>query len=252
MVMLAAAQSRIVLLGGGACNRTSACLDPKEDFSMVRSRKFLSAGALGVAALALVAASSGVTGASFGDAETGNIQGSFAKVDVVTSNTLFTWTNMQPGVPNSASVDFWNRGSVPQDFYLVFYNATALSALNDLGTYGEAHLSINGVEKFASTNLTDHWPDGSAGKEGVPLTHPLPKQVLLASNVAVGAGNTFEFTFKYDVRIGSGTQGGVGAFNTYPAKNREGVVTQTTTIETDGTGDGLPFKVVAVQVGQQP
>lgn len=214
----------------------------------MRKSIMLKVGAVGTTfamAGALAIAASGTTGAYFSETQVGGITGTPGAVHLNTSATTFAWTNMMPGEQNSAKVDFTNTGTGAQDFYLVFQNATALSALNDLGTYGEAHVSVNGVEKFASANLTDHWADLSVGQAGVPLTHALPAKILLASNVTKDSVNSFEFDFKYDGRIGNGTSGGVGVFNSYPVSG------QTTKVPGE-TGAGLPFSVVAVQVGQQP
>jgi hypothetical protein len=58
--MLAAAVRRIILFGGGARTRTSTFL-AFEGILMAKSRKFLTVGALGVGALALIGAGAGAT-----------------------------------------------------------------------------------------------------------------------------------------------------------------------------------------------
>ena len=207
-------------------------------------------------ALAVVA--SGTTGAYFSETRTGAISGTLGTVHVQTeggaaiNNPTFSWDNMLPGEFKEATVTFKNTGTVPQDVYLKFPNATALSGLNSLGTFGEAHIIVNGIEKFASQNLTDKYPCGTPGLSGVATLCPVPSTQLLATDVAPGANGTMTFKFRYasklahTTRDSSDTSGG-GIFNAYPAWDG-----QVTTISADGKGVGLPWQFVATQVGQQP
>jgi len=213
----------------------------------VQSRTTRVLVAAGIAAsLAIMA--TGTTGAYFSESKDGGITGTVGAVHLSVPNSTFAWTNMMPGVADSAKVDFTNVGTGHQDFYLVFPNATALSALNDLGTFGEVHIAVNGVEQFASANLSDRYPCGTPGNTGVATVCPVPQQMLLASDVAVGATNSFTFAFNYASKLGTASHSsGGGVFNTYPAADG-----QKTIVAGDGTGNGLPFRVVAVQVGQQP
>jgi hypothetical protein len=225
----------------------------------MRKSIMLKVGAVGTTfamAGALAIAASGTTGAYFSQTKDGAVTGTFGAVTLSTSETTFAWTNMMPGEQKSAAVDFTNTGTGPQDFYLVFPNATALSSLNDLGSYGEAHILVDGVEKFASKNLNDRYTCGTPGANGGPEACPVPQKLLLASNVAKDASNTFTFQFNYAGKLGDAnltatptrpaSSGGVGVFNTYPAVDGQ------KTIEAGVTGDGLPYQIVAVQVGQQP
>ena len=200
------------------------------------------------------------TGAYFSASKDGGITGTVGSVKLDTSggsgaNGLdFTFTNLMPGVAQSATVNFQNKGTGHQDFYLVFPNLTALSALNSLGTYGEVHIAVNGVEKFASVNLNDGYPCGTAGLNGVATLCPVPQQMLLASDVAVSATNSFTFAFNYASKLGTASHSsGGGVFNTYPVYKADGVTKdQNTVIASDLSGNGLPFRVEAVQVGQLP
>ena len=218
--------------------------------SLFKSRTTRVLAAAGIAAgLAIMA--TGTTGAYFSESTDGGITGTVGAVHLSVPNSTFAWTNMMPGVADSAKVDFTNVGTGHQDFYLVFPNATALSALNDLGEFGEVHIAINGQEQFASKNLNDRYACGTAGNAGVATICPVPQQMLLASDVAVGATNSFTFAFNYASKLGSATashsaSSGGGVFNTYPAADGQ------KTIEPGVTGSGLPFRVVAVQVRQQP
>jgi hypothetical protein len=265
--MLSAARRRIVLLGGGACSRTSAYLDPKEDFPMARSRKFLTAGAVGVAAVALIAASSSVTGAWFTDSAPGSVTGTLGEVHVHTTTTTFQWTNMMPAEPQTATVAFQNTGTGNQDFWLVFKNVPALHAFNNLGTYGEVHIvDGNNNHLFDSTNLQDGRHQYSVNGANVPDTNscgtfsptgcwPLPTSLKLASNVAPTAGNSVAFTFNYAGKLGGSpsTYSGGGTFNQYPLSGKD--IFDGAPGAADGAlpnGGGLPFEIVATQVGHAP
>ena len=250
--MLAKAINRIVLLGGGTCSRTSVYLDPKEDSTMARSRKFLTAGAAGVAAVALIAASTSVTGAYFSEAKVGGINGNIGAVHVSASETFFTWADMMPGEQKTATVEFTNKGTGPQDFYLVFQNKTALSALNSLGEYGEAHISVNGIEKFGSKNLNDGYACGTlATSPAVETLCAVPEQMLLASGVAKNQGGAVTFQFGYTGKLKTPLSYGA-PFNHYPVMKADGTNDQKIVIAADGTGFGLPYEIVATQVGHAP
>lgn len=218
---------------------------------MAKSRKFLTVGALGVAAVALVASGSGVTGAYFTDSAPGSINGNIGAVKVTASQTTFIWADMMPGELKTATVDFTNTGTGPQDFYLVFQNKTALSALNSLGEYGEAHISVNGSEKFASKNLNDGYACGTpAVLPAVETLCAVPEQMLLASGVAQNASGAVTFQFGYTGKLKSPLAYGA-PFNHYPVM-KSGVKDQTFVYASDGEGYGLPYKIVATQVGQTP
>ena len=217
--------------------------------------------AAGIAAgLAIMA--TGTTGAYFSQSKDGGITGTVGSVKLDTSggsgaNGLdFTFTNLMPGVAQSATVNFQNKGTGHQDFYLVFPNATALSALNSLGSFGEVSIAVNGSPLFASKNLSDKYTCGTVST-GYPDICPVPQQMLLASDVTVGVTNSFTFAFNYASKLGNASDthpayAGGGVFNTYPVLKADGTKDQTTVNSTDGNGNGLPFRVVAVQVGQQP
>jgi hypothetical protein len=166
-----------------------------------------------------------------------------------------------PGESQTVVANFKNTGTTPQDVYVVF-NHTALSALSSLGSFGEVHMSINGVESFASKDLNDHPVDqGLLDYEG-NVIKTIPLKYKVASDLVPGATGSWSFSFNL---AGKTTGSGGGVWNTYP------LVTTGTLASTgwpndgnqagfdqnyantiDGTGAGLPYKVVAVQVGQQP
>jgi hypothetical protein len=226
-----------------------------------------------IAAIAtMTIGASGVTGAYFSASKSGTVTGTLGTVSIATSGGNsgygsdggidFQWTNMLPGVANSATVNYANTGSAPVDVYLTFPNDVALSAINDLGTYGEVHISTpTRGEIFASTNLRDtnngnngttagdshgclpyNNSPASPPSQPFPGCNPLPNVVLIATGVAPGNGGSFTFSFNYASKL-SGGQG--GTFNVYPATDSS-VVTHS---DNSSTGSGLPFRVVAEQGG---
>ncbi len=129
-------------------------------------KKLAALGASLAVAGGMIVSASGATGAYFSQTKSGAITGTVGNVAVSTSggtgddHLTFAWTNMLPGVPNSVTVNYTNTGTATEDIYLQFPNLTALSALNDLGTYGAASISTAGYGTangtiFSSTNLRD-------------------------------------------------------------------------------------------------
>ena len=226
---------------------------------MAKSRKFLTAGAIGVAALAFVAASSSVTGAYFSESKGGTIDGTLGQVHLDVNPASIAFTNMLPGEPQTATVTFQNTGTGPQDFYLVFPNVPALHALNNLGTYGEVHLTGgptgNKIALFDSINLNDGRTlesGNSCGTFTPAGCWPLNDSYKLASSVARNGTGSFSFTFNYAGKLSNvaNVNGPLAAFNGYPAQNFGG---QAFGPDAAGTSaSGLPYQIVATQVGQTP
>jgi hypothetical protein len=201
-----------------------------------------------VAAIGLAIVASGNTSAYFEDVKQGGATGTVGQVKISTEggnavdDPTFTWNDMLPGQPRSLTIKYTNTGTVHEDVYLTFPNATALSALNSLGTYGEVHVSVNGDEIYSNSNLNDKPNNGTTG---------LPAQLKLQEHLAVGHTGKVTFTFQYADKLG-GVQGaathstGGGVFNPYPVPG------QVTVRSGDGTGNGLPFAVAGVQEGHLP
>jgi hypothetical protein len=168
------------------------------------------------------------------------------------------FTNLLPGDPQTVSVAYQNTGLNPEDVWITFPNATALSALNDLGRYGTVHLTSSGYgavgDVFDSANLNDNSTTCGPFSQSPGQCWPLPAQLQIASNVTPGNGGTFSFSFMYASKLS--TQAPGAPWNTYPvpagpysASNTNG---QFTVNASDGTGAGLPYDIVATQVGILP
>ncbi len=193
----------------------------------------------------------GTTGAYFSDTHDGNITGELGSIRITPSggsgidSTNFNFTNMMPGEPQTATLNYENTGSNPQDVWVTFPNATALSSLNNLGTYGEVHILGNGTPLFDSANLNDR--SSTCGPFSPSGCWPIPNKILVATNVAPGGTGTFQFTFNYASKLAIQPPVGVtGYFNEFP------VVGQQVINVADGVGNGLPYRLVATQVGHQP
>lgn len=185
-----------------------------------------------------VALTMSTTGAYFSDTEAGTVSGSVGSIKVAVDHHDLTFTNLLPGSVQTVSAHATNNGLNNQDVYVVFNNADALHALNDLGGYGEFHVSANGVEQFASTNLNDGTVKTDCGAFSPAGCWPVPKAIRLATNVAPGASVLYSFGFGYSGLLKGQTTDGGGVWNSYPLGAP--------------TASGLPYEIVAVQPGQQP
>lgn len=211
---------------------------------MKPNAKRLSAVAgLFVAALGFAVASSSLTGAYFSDTKQGNVTGTVGSIKITGSGGTGTdglnvqFDHLLPGEVQTKTVNFANTGTNPEDVWVVFNNPDALHALNNLGTYGEVHLSASGTPVFDSANLNDN-SGNSCGAPSPQGCWPLPQKVKLASNLAPGAGGSFSFGFGYASKLQAQSPTGGGAWNQYPLGA--------------STANGLPYQLVAVQAGQTP
>ncbi|MGH3002594.1 MAG: hypothetical protein ACRDM1_08060 [Gaiellaceae bacterium] len=215
-------------------------------------------GATLAALAALVIVATGMTGAYFSDTHQGDITGNLGSIKVTPSGgtgadgTDFSFSNMLPGEPQTATIQYQNTGLNSEDVWLVFNNATALSALNNLGSYGEVHVS-NGHALFDSANLNDRTP--TCGAFSPTGCWPLPSRIKVGTSIASGAGGFVKFTFDYAGKLSNPAAEGA-PFNVYPVPagayspaNPDG---QFTVNAADGSGSGLPYQLVATQVGQTP
>ena len=214
-----------------------------------------------VATLALLGGTvwiaAGTTGAYFSDTHSGTISGTVGSILVTPSGGTgaehmnLSFDKLLPGEPQTVTVNYQNTGNSPEDVWIVFPNATALSALNNLGTYGEVHLAANGTEIFASKNLNQRVETcGTLSSSGC---WPLAKQYRVANNVAPGAAGTVSFTFG----LASKTVTPPTAFNVYPATAMAWTISHNNDDQyyisaADGQGAGLPYQIVATQRNVTP
>jgi len=207
-------------------------------------------GFLAIALLAVLVAAVGISGAYFSDSKSGAITGTNGSIKVTGSggggldNLDLAFSNLLPGEPQSVTAGYQNTGTSPEDVWIVFPNVDALHALNNLGSYGSVSIvDAAGGVNWSSTNLNDN-PAYSAGQpddvnSGNGAIYPLPKKMLLQSNVAANASGSMTFTFAYASKLGTASNSsGGGVWNYYPLGTT--------------TNNGLPYKIVATQVGQQP
>lgn len=224
------------------------------------SKSFTARGVALAASIALLGGAafvaSGSTGAYFSDTKAGTISGTIGSIKVEASGGIgngadFAFANMLPAVSQTVKVNYKNTGANVQDVWIVFNNATALSSLNDLGSYGEVHLKANSKALFDSNNLADN--PARCGAFSPSGCWPLAKQYKVASNVVPGGTGSVSFSFNYSKKLESGEG---GSWNGYPvmkgqysASNLKG---QTTVNEGDGAGYGLPYQIVATQHDIEP
>jgi hypothetical protein len=219
-------------------------------------RKIIALAITGMLTIGLVAAAATATGAYFSDTKDGKVTGSGGSILVAAGANAdtggglnFGWSNMLPGEVYSATAYFQNSGANPQDVYLTFPNATALSALNQLGRYGAVKILVNGNVVYYNDNLNDYPNNGTSG---------VPSQIPLASNVAPNGSGNVTFQFQYASKMVGGN--GLGfMWNSYPAADKPihdardaAGFGQRTVNPADGTGNGLPFAIVATQHGILP
>jgi hypothetical protein len=218
--------------------------------------------ALGATASLVGFAASG-TGAYFSDSAGGHITGTVGSIHVSViggsgaTNSDFAFDRLLPGTPQTITISYTNTGNSPEDVFVTFPNATALSALNDLGTYGSVQVNnAQGQDVFDSTNLNDN--STSCGPFSHSGCNPLPNQLKVDSGLAPGGSDIATFSFGYPSKLHSQAPvGTTGVWNSYPIA--AGLYNQTTnpggqfTVNgADGTGNGLPYAIVATQVGQTP
>jgi hypothetical protein len=160
-------------------------------------------GALGASAALIGAAVSG-TGAYFqGTTDQAHITGTMGTIKIEGVGGLdVVFDKMLPGEAQNKTVEYRSTGANDEDVWLVFTNPAQVGdgsgnvGINQLGTFGEIHISSNGVEKFASANLNDRYPCGTPGNTGVPTVCPLPTKIKLADNVHPDQHGVFNFSFK--------------------------------------------------------
>jgi hypothetical protein len=219
----------------------------------------------------LVGAGVNATGAYFSDSKSGAITGTIGSIKVTGgggngANGLdFQFTNLLPGETQTVAGTYQNTGRNNQDVYIVFdstngtlqgdgsttgtYLSGAVHALNNLGRYGEVHLGANGSEIFGSANLNDNLTPatGTCGAFSTAGCWPLLSQYKLAGNVAPNEAGTFSFGFKYG--LAGSNQAGLG--NGFNIDGTTGPGWNSYPLDTPSLS-GLPYQIVATQVGVAP
>lgn len=216
-----------------------------------RKKTILGAGGVAVA-LTMALAALGPTGAYFSDTAQGTVTGSVGSIKIAgadgggTDQLDLTFTNLLPGTVQTVSSRYVNTGLNAQDVWVVFNDDDALHALNDLGHYGEFHVASNGTEIFASANLNDD-ADGTPGCGGFSTTGCwlVPQMIQVGSDVAPGGVGSVSFGFGYGSQLSGQSAAGGGVWNSYPVGT---VAVPNPTI----VGNGLPYQIVATQVGHAP
>ena len=173
-------------------------------------------GFVGSAALTagLLAAAVSGTGAYFTDSEAGALTGTMGTIAITATNPTIAFTNMLPGEASTHTVGFTNTGLNNQDVWVVFPQAalgdfnhlTDTGLVNDRGTYAEVHVTASGTAVFDSANLNDDATSCPLGA-GTPACNPLPSKILLASNLAPGAGGDMSFSWTPAAKYSNAHQG---------------------------------------------
>lgn len=198
-------------------------------------------GAIGTATALIGTAASG-TGAYFSDSQSGVVTGTLGTIQVTggggtgANNLNFNWTNMLPGEFSSSQVGYKNTGTSAEDVWIVFPDQYALHALNTLGTYGEFKV---GNQDY--TNLNDLCTGCT----------PVPNAIKVAGNLAAGASGAVSVSFAYAGKLNNDSQG--EPFNCYRENNASDLTSKDTPpCNAPDSTNGLPYEVVATQVGQAP
>jgi hypothetical protein len=247
----------------------------------MKYKKTIRFGAFAVclgASAAFVGAATGATGAFFSDTKSGKITGRSGSIKITTSGGTgpdsldLKFDGLLPGEPQSLVLNYQNTGDSPQDVWLTFPNVPALHALNNLGRFGELTIvDTSAGQLFHSTNLNDGrtvappLPTSPGLDSCGPLSStggacwPLPTKLLLRTALAKNGSGSVTITFRYQeppdpvthlpVPTENNTFNVLGgtAFNSYP------LTSQAFGPDAAGpAGEGLPFRVVAMQVGHAP
>jgi hypothetical protein len=186
-------------------------------------------------AIALVGIAAGSTGAYFTDVHPGSVNGGFGKVAISidgvtvpsgdsTANNVkgepleITWNNMLPGQDKTVTYHVTNTGSANESIWLAFDDTNGeWSALNTLGTYGDAQINSPLINADYD-NLNNAHPWGSQPAAGHnacgdpnPSNYYLPAENHVA-DLAPGQSASFTFSFGYGKCLSNNTLQGGPAF----------------------------------------
>lgn len=161
------------------------------------NKKIIAGGTAVVLALGLGAAAVGTTSSYFSDTNSGGeismTMGSiYVKVDGKwTSTPDIQLGAMLPGEVASGDFQVENAGRSAQDVWLQFDpNNPTFQAVNQLGSYAEIEILVDGERVFFSDNLNGNYPPGTPG------VNPLPADLKLAEGLAPGDTVDVVFSLK--------------------------------------------------------
>ena len=161
------------------------------------NKKIIAGGSAALLAVGLGIASVGVTSAYFSDTNTGgHVEASLGSIKVAVDgdrNTtpVIDFANLLPGDTATGGYTVENIGRSAQDVYMTFPKEAQLKLINQLGTYAEIEITVEGERVFFSDNLNDGYP-------GNPDVTPLPSELKLADGLAAGEDIDVQFSLKLD------------------------------------------------------
>lgn len=222
---------------------------------MFSARSARLAGALTAAgaAVALIGSSAAGSGAYFSDRHNGSFNGHFGQVSIqvtpVDNGSMnWDWMGILPSEWQTASMTVKNTGTKAEDVYLAFDDSNGeWSAINTLGTYGEAQVSSDLTGTHDYNNLNNGYAQGTpdnpgqtnaCGDQYPPISY-LPAQNFLGT-LAAGASETVTFKFRYTACLGNDT---VLQNGSHVVFNQDG---------SPAFANPLQFGVIATQPGVKP
>ena len=161
------------------------------------NKKIIAGGSAALLAVGLGIASVGVTSAYFSDTNTGgHVEASLGSIKVAvdgdkSATPVIDFANLLPGDTATGGYTVENIGRSAQDVYMTFPKEAQLKLIDQLGTYAEIEITVDGERVFFSDNLNDGYP-------GNPDVTPLPSELKLADGLAAGEDIDVQFSLKLD------------------------------------------------------
>ena len=157
------------------------------------NKKIIAGGAAVLLSVGLGVAAVGSTSAYFSDTNSGGyVAASLGSIKVSVDDDADTtpvidFGSMLPGEVRQGGFTVQNIGRSAQDLYITYPNDAQLKIINQLGTYAEIEITVDGERVFFSDNLNDGYP-------GNPDVTPLPAELLLAEGLAPGSDLDVQFS----------------------------------------------------------
>ena len=169
---------------------------------MSKNRKIVASAAAVVVALGLGAAAVGTTSSYFSDINSGGAITMWIGSIAVSVDGNRTTTpdldlgSLLPGEVATGDFEVKNIGRNAQDVWLQFDpNHPTFKAVNQLGTYAEIEITVDGERVFFSDNLNGNYPPGTPG------VTPLPSDLQLTEGLVPGDTATVEFSLKLSEKL---------------------------------------------------